>query len=187
MLLLKIAKKRIYNIKSSEKEKKKMKELTLGASAKLTSPHLFAAIVTKDDTGKVNIMGASWITFASLRDAKMIFCISNSGYTGGIVQATGKASLCFVTEKIADKVFKCCTTSGRTTDKIKEFDISLLALEGFDVPVPEGTGVAFSLELDEVVGGCDHGIYVCSVKKAIQLCEEPVVMAFDSYSRVGIL
>ncbi|MEA5003432.1 MAG: flavin reductase [Christensenella sp.] len=164
-----------------------MKELTLGASAKLTSPHLFAAIVTKDDAGRVNIMGASWITFASLRDAKMVFCISDSGYTGGIVESTKKASLCFVTEKIADKIFKCCTTSGRTTDKIEAFGIALSELEGFDVPVPDGTGVAFSLELDEVVGGCDHGIYVCSVKKAVQLSEEPVVMAFDGYSRVGIL
>ncbi|BDF58905.1 hypothetical protein CE91St36_17220 [Christensenellaceae bacterium] len=164
-----------------------MKELTLGQSAKLTSPHLFAAIVTKDGSGRVNIMGASWITFASLKDAKMVFCISNSGYTGGVVQTTKKASLCFVTEKVADKIFKCCTTSGRTTDKIKGFDIRLTEPDGFDVPVPEGTGVAFSLELDEVVGGCDHGIYVCSVKKAVQLSQEPVVMAFDGYSRIGIL
>ena len=164
-----------------------MKEITMGQSAKLTSPHLFAAIVTKDAEGKVNIMGASWITFVSLRDSKLLFCISNSGHTGNIVKSTRQASLCFITDKAADKVFQCCTVSGKNVDKIKEFGISLVELDGFSVPVPEGTGVAFALALDEAVISGDHSVYLCSVTKAVQVEEEPVVMAFDGYSRIGTI
>ncbi|MEA4853149.1 MAG: flavin reductase [Christensenella sp.] len=164
-----------------------MKEITIGQAAKLTSPHLFAAIVTKNSDGKVNIMGASWLSFVSFRNQKMLFCTSASGYTGGIVKETGKASLCFITQAAAEQVFKCCKVSGHNTDKIKEFGISLVQPEGFDVPVPEGSGVAFSLELDQAVLSGDHNIYICSIKKVVQLSDEPILMAFDGYSRIGTI
>lgn len=162
-----------------------MKEISFGQSAALSGPHLFAAIVTRNETGQANIMGVSWFSFVSMKDGKLLFCTSNKGYTGGVIQKTKKASLCMVTEDIKEKVLQCCTCSGSATNKIEAFGISLDTCDGFDVPVVSGAGVCWALELSDSMIAGDHTIYVMDVKKTILLEDKPHVMAFDGYKRLA--
>ncbi|BDF57195.1 hypothetical protein CE91St36_00120 [Christensenellaceae bacterium] len=162
-----------------------MKEISFGESAALSGPHLFAAIVTRGENGKVNIMGVSWFTFVSLKDGKLLFCTSNKGYTGGVIQKTKNASLCMVSEAMKDKVLQCCSCSGSNTDKTAEFDIALKPCDGFEVPVLAGAGVCWALELDNMMEAGDHTIYVMNVKKTVLLSDAPHVMAFDGYRRLA--
>jgi flavin reductase (DIM6/NTAB) family NADH-FMN oxidoreductase RutF len=162
-----------------------MKQISVGESALLSSPHLFAAIVTKG--GKINVMGVSWFTFVSLRDSKLLFCISGKGYTGGVIKETKKASLCMVTEPIKDIVMECCRTSGAVTDKTEAIGVKIQEIEGFDTPVLEGAGVCWDLELSEAVTAGDHTVFIMDIKNAVQLNDGPQVLAFEGYKRLATL
>jgi len=162
-----------------------MKQITVGESAYLSSPHLFAAIVTKGS--KINVMGVSWFTLVSMRDAKLLFCISSRGYTGGVINETKKASLCMVTEEIKDAVMDCCRVSGANTDKVDSIALKIQEIEGFGTPVLEGAGVCWDLELSESVAAGDHTVFIMDIKNAVQLNDAPHVMAFEGYKRLDTI
>ncbi len=164
-----------------------MREITMGESALLTSPHLFGALVTKDADGKVNVMGISWFTFVSLREGKMLFCTSGKGYTGRVITETGKATFCVVTPALSDKIMQCCRCTGANCDKIAQLGIELTEVPGFDTPVLAGAGVSWSLDLDTKVDAGDHGVYIMKAKKVVCDAEGPYVYAHEGYKRLDTI
>lgn len=158
-----------------------MKQLQIKDSVKLSSPHLFGLLVSKDREDKLNVMGVSWFCFASLKPPKMILCLSNKGYTGELLKQNGLATLCLPTERIKEKALSCCRCSGRDVDKMSEFGLTTLLPEGFDVPAVEGSKIAWALKLEKTMTAGDHTVYQADITAAAVLCDEQSLYAFDGY------
>ena len=114
-----------------------MKELTLKQAQVMTSPNPFALIVSNKPEGGVNLMAASWWTYVSNRPPMIAVSLSQRGYTGECIAASGTFALCVPESSLAEASFYCGTASGRTVDKAAGSGIALTEMkEGFP-PVVE--------------------------------------------------
>ncbi len=159
-----------------------MNKITFAQSVKLTSPHMFAAIVTKST--KVNVMGVSWFTFVSMKDSKLLFALSNKSYTSSVILQTKRATLCMVTEKNKDAVLQSCGCSGHTTDKTAVFELNTAEAENFHAPILRDSSICWNLSLSGYTVAGDHTVYIMDVSDTIKLSDAPHVMAFDGYKRL---
>ena len=161
-----------------------MKKITVEESATLTSPQLFALLLSKNIDGKINIMGLSWLTFVSFNPGKILTCISQKGYTNENLKKTKYFTLCLPLEEIKEQSFRCCGISGRNIDKIKEIGLKLLEIEGFKVPAVEQCSVAWSLEVEKIIEESDHTIFISLIKEAVLVNKKKHLLAFDGYRRL---
>lgn len=162
----------------------KMKKIEIMETVALSSPHLFGLLVTRSEDGRRNVMGVSWFSFASLKPAKMVFCLGSKGYTGEVIGKTGVATLCLPTEQIEKKAMACCKSSGRDTDKIASLGLETILPEGFDVPAIVGSRIAWALKLDQTMQAGDHTVFLADITAAAQLSDEPSLYAFGGYSEL---
>ena len=151
---------------------------------KMSSPHLFALLVTQDSGGNTNVMGVSWYCFASLRPPKMVVCLGNKGYSGQLIKETDRFALCLPTEAIKDKAMACCKCSGRDTDKIREFALDLIMPEGFKVPAVKGSKLVWELSLTDTMPAGDHTVYLADIMRAAKLSDDKNLYAFDGYKEL---
>lgn len=158
-----------------------MKKLDIKDTIKLSSPHLFGLLVSKNEEDKLNIMGVSWFCFASLKPPKMILCLSNKGYTGELIKQNGLATLCLPTERIKEKALCCCRCSGRDVDKLSKFGLTTILPDEFDVPAIEGAKIAWALKLEKTMLAGDHTVYQADIVAAAMLSDEKSLYAFDGY------
>ncbi len=161
-----------------------MKNITVMESAKRTSPHLFALILSKDTKNKVNIMALSWFTFVSFDPAKMLVSISQKSYTNENIKKSGLFTLCLALEEIKEQAFQCGLSSGRTNDKLKENKLELLEVESFKVPALKKCSVAFALEVTDRVEAGDHTVFVADIMESVLINEGKNLLAFDGYEKL---
>ncbi len=161
-----------------------MRKISVAESAKLSSPHLFALALSKDLNGKINIMGLSWLTFASFNPGKILISISQKSYTNENIKNTGFFTLCLALEEIKNEAFKCCLSSGRKNDKLKETGLELLEIEGFKVPAVKKCSVAWSLEVTDTIEAGDHTVFISDIKETVLVNDEKHLLAFDGYKRL---
>ena len=161
-----------------------MGKIDIMSTVKLSSPHLFGLLVTQGSDSRLNAMGVSWFSFASLKPPMLLLCLSKKGHSGSVLEKTKKATLCLVTEDTKQKAMECCRCSGRDTDKLIKFDIKTQSIEGFSVPAVEKSRVAWALELSDTMDAGDHVVYLTQIKDAAQLSEKDALYAFDGYKEL---
>lgn len=164
-----------------------MKNISVFESAKLTSPHLFSLVLSKDQKNKINIMALSWFTFVSFDPAKMLVSISQKSYTNENIKKSGFFTLCFASEEIKEEAFQCGISSGRDKDKLKENNLDLLDIKGFQVPALKKCSVAFFLEVTDTVEAGDHSIFIADIKESVLVNEEKNLLAFNGYERLDVV
>jgi len=164
-----------------------MEKINVMQTVNLSSPHLFGLLVTEDTDNKLNVMGVSWFSFASLKPPKMIFCLGQKGYTGEVIKETGKATLCLVTEEIKKEAFACCKSSGRDADKFNELDLEAVYAEGFEVPAVKGSKLAWALKTCDTMKAGDHDVFLADVTDAAVLSDKKALYAFEGYSELRVV
>lgn len=164
-----------------------MRKISVKESATLSSPHLFALILSKDMERKVNIMGLSWFTFVSFNPAKILTSISQKGYTNKNLKKTKYFTLCLPLEEIKEKSFWCCKNSGINTDKIAKTGLELLEIEGFKVPVLKQCSVAWALEVEKIIEESDHSLFISIIKESVQISNKNNLYAFDGFTRLDTI
>jgi flavin reductase (DIM6/NTAB) family NADH-FMN oxidoreductase RutF len=81
-------------------------------------------MVTTARKGQVNIMTMSWHTMMEFEPPTVGCVISNRNYTFDILKATKECVINIPTVELAKQVVGCGNTSGRNTDKWKEFHLT---------------------------------------------------------------
>jgi flavin reductase (DIM6/NTAB) family NADH-FMN oxidoreductase RutF len=157
-----------------------MRNVDISSTLRLSSPHLFALLVTQDDD-KYNVMAVSWFCFASMKPPKLVVCLSNKGYSGELIKKNGKYTLCIPTEAIKEKAMGAGKCSGRTVDKASELGFEWVWPEGFEIPVPVGSRLAWSLTLCDKMNAGDHTVYLADIAAAAQISEDDGLYAFNGY------
>jgi flavin reductase (DIM6/NTAB) family NADH-FMN oxidoreductase RutF len=161
-----------------------MKKISVEQSTLLSSPHLFAMVVSKDTKGKYNVMGLSWWSFTAYDPGSMMVSISQQGYTNEILKKTGKLTLCLPLEQISREAFECCSCSGRDVDKFSRFGLELESVEGFAIPTLKKSSVSWSLKVSQAIDVADQTVFLLDILSVVSLNEGPHLLAFEGYQRL---
>ena len=157
-----------------------MKSIDIRSTLGLSAPHPFALLVTQG-TDRYNVMAVSWFCFASMKPPKLLVCLSNKGYSGELIRKAGRYTLCVPTESIRDKAMEAGRCSGRSMDKADKLGFEWIWPEDFEVPVPVGSRLAWSLALCDTMGAGDHTVYLADITAAALVSDRDALYAFDGY------
>lgn len=161
-----------------------MNKITLPQASKLTSPNPVSLVCTQKSDGNTNLATVSWWTYLSFNPNMIAYAMAKTSYSGERVRETKKVILTIPSEEIADEVMKCGMSTGRTTDKVKEFGISLQEIPDNDIKVPVHITVAIECSLKEFIETGDHYLYICNVNNVYANADKKSVFAWNGYSEI---
>lgn len=161
-----------------------MKEITLPKASQLTSPNPVTVVCTEKPDGSTNLATVSWWTYLSYNPNMIAYAMAKPSYSGERVRETGKVVLTIPGAELADAVLGCGTTTGRDTDKIAQFHIEMLPLEGTSIQVPAHSRVAIVCRLKEYYEAGDHYLYLCDVERVYGNEAEEALFAWNGYSEI---
>jgi flavin reductase (DIM6/NTAB) family NADH-FMN oxidoreductase RutF len=140
-----------------------LNNITIGQAYQLTSPNPFGLVLSRDDNGKVNVMGVSWWTYVSGNPPMLLACISKKSYTSSNIQRSNEFCLCLPDANIKDTAWGCSTTSGRNIDKLEFFNIETENSSCISVPVLKDSHVAFECRVKQIIDAGDHCIFLSDI------------------------
>lgn len=160
-------------------------EIAINEAQKLTSPNPFALLSVEKEDGGVNLMAISWWMYTSNNPASMAVCLSNKGFSGGMIKEKRTFALSVVSgEELKEAAFLCGTCSGRDHDKAGEFSIELEKDSDTGVSYVKEARVNFILNLVDSVTRGDHTVYFAEVSKIFGDSEKPGLFAMNGYSKL---
>lgn len=161
-----------------------MQEITISQAQKLTSPNPFGLVCTCDAEGRANLMALSWWTYVSNRPATIAVCLSQKGYSGSVIKATGEFALCLPRAELAQAAFACGTCSGRDTDKAEKFAIELEPASAINGSVVKRSRVVFECKVVNAVPAGDHDLFIAEVAAIRADPESTGLWSFEGYAEL---
>ena len=161
-----------------------MNKINLPQAAKLTSPNPVSLVCTQKPDGTTNLATVSWWTYLSFNPNMIAYAMAKTSYSGERVRETKKVILTIPSEEIADEVMRCGMSTGRTTDKAKEYSIELQEIPDSNIQVPIHSTAAIKCSLKEFIETGDHYLYICNVEDAYANPEKKAVFAWNGYSEI---
>jgi len=161
-----------------------MNKINLPQAAKLTSPNPVSLVCTQRPDGGTNLATVSWWTYLSYNPNMIAYAMAKTSYSGERVRESKKVILTIPSEEIAEEVMKCGMSTGRTTDKAKEYGIELQDVPNSDIKIPVHSTVAIKCSLKEFIETGDHYLYICSVEDVYANEDKKSVFAWNGYSEI---
>lgn len=161
-----------------------MKKINLPQASKLTSPNPVTLVCTQKPDGTTNLATVSWWTYLSYNPNMIAYAMAKTSYSGECVRETKKVILTIPSEEIADEVMKCGMSTGRSTDKVKEYGIALQNVPGNEIRIPVHSTVAIECSLKEFIETGDHYLYICNVDNVYANADKKPVFAWNGYSEI---
>ena len=161
-----------------------MKKINLPQASKLTSPNPVTLVCTQKPDGTTNLATVSWWTYLSYNPNMIAYAMAKTSYSGERVRETKKVILTIPSEEIANEVMKCGMSTGRTTDKAKEYGMELQEIPDSDIQIPLHSTVAIKCSLKEFIETGDHYLYICNVEDVYANPDKKAVFAWNGYSEI---
>lgn len=161
-----------------------MNKITLPKASVLTSPNPVTLVCTKRDDGSTNLATVSWYSYLSYNPWMVCYAMAKTSFSGEMMRKYHKAILTIPGEELKDLVIKCGTSTGRKTDKVKEFNVAMEEVDGCEIKVPTHVKVAMVLSLVEFKEVGDHYLYICKVDDVYENENEKALFAFNGYSKI---
>ena len=140
-----------------------MKKINLPPPANRTTPNPVTLVCTQKPDGTTNLATVSWWTYLSFNPNMIAYAMAKTSYSGERVRETKKVILTIPSEEISNEVMKCGMSTGRTTDKAKEYSIELQEIPDSDIQIPLHSKVAIKCSLKEFIETGDHYLYILSL------------------------
>ncbi len=172
-------------VESKAKEIIKMEKIKLPNASVLTSPNPVSLVCTQKPDGSTNLATVSWWTYLSFNPSTIGYAMGKKSYSGEMVRSSKKVVLTIPGKALKDAVMGCGSSSGRDTDKIAKFGISMQNLPDCDIQIPEHTCVAIQCTLKEYHEVGDHYLYICSVDQVFGNEKEEPLFAWDGYAKIA--
>jgi flavin reductase (DIM6/NTAB) family NADH-FMN oxidoreductase RutF len=137
-----------------------MKEINWSKSLDLISPLSYILVTTISGTGKPNIIGIGWWTFANNKPLVFTVAIGNNRQSYKNLQEVGEFVACFPPEEQAKGAWLCGTKSGQRIDKFKETGFEMTSLDNIKPPMISGSVVAYACKVINQVKITDHTIFI---------------------------
>lgn len=160
-----------------------MRTLSLLDAAKHTSPNPLSLICSRTPDGHTNLATVSWWTYLSLEPQTIGFAMMKTSYTGELVRESRELVLTIPGKPLAKAVMQCGSTTGRTQDKAKAFDIELTELPDCAILIPAHSVLAIHCSLCDHIDVGDHYFYICDVRNAHAVTDEAPLFAWKGYAK----
>lgn len=140
-----------------------MKELNIFEATAFTSPNFLTLVCSEKENGGTNLAPICFVSYLSFNPPMIGFATGKQSYTGERVRATKEVIIAVPGVSLAETVMSCGGTTGKTTDKVKEYDIDMVELSGNKIKIPTDTKIAFVANLREVIDVGDHYFHICDI------------------------
>lgn len=161
-----------------------MKKINLPKASVMTSPNPLSLVCTKSDDGHTNVATVSWYTYLSFNPGMVGFAMAKTSYSGEMVRKNKKVILTTPGDGLEEMVIQCGSSTGRNTNKVKEFNISLESIDDCDIKIPTNSKVAIEMTLKEYVEVGDHYLYICNVDNVYGDDSKQALFAWNGYSKI---
>ena len=161
-----------------------MNKINLPKASQLTSPNPVTIVCTQKPDGGTNLATVSWWTYLSFNPNMIAYAMAKTSYSGEMVRANKKVVLTLPGAEIAKAVIGCGSTTGRNTDKIKEFNLEMQKLPNSEIEIPLHSRVAILCKLKQFIEVGDHYLYICDVEEVYCNEREEAVFAWNGYSEI---
>lgn len=162
-----------------------MKEINMGKVAEYSSPNQLMLACTEKENGTTNIAPVSFVSYLSFNPPMIGFAMGKGAFTGERVQETQKVVLAMPAVGLENVVVSCGSSGGRKIDKVKEFCIDLMEVEGTSIKIPVKTKAAFIATLIQTVETGDHYLYICNIQKILGDETKEALFAWNGYAKVA--
>ena len=162
-----------------------MDKISLSKATRLTSSNPVSIVCSLKEDGGTNLATVSWWTYLSFEPDMIGFAMAKTSYTGELVRNNGKLILATPGADICRQVMGCGMCSGRTVDKIKQFEVEMQDVPGSDIKIPLHSRVAIQCSMKEFVETGDHYFYICTVEQVFGNKEEEAVFAWKGFSQIA--
>lgn len=161
-----------------------MEKISLPKASKLTCPNPVSVVCTEKPDGSTNLATVSWWTYLSFNPGMIAYAMAKTSYSGEMVRNNKKVILTIPGTEIAEAVMGCGSTTGRNTDKVKQFGIKLVSVPNSSIQIPIHSRVAIQCHLKEYHEVGDHYLYICDVEQVYGDEGEEALFAWNGYSQL---
>lgn len=161
-----------------------MLKINLPKASMMTSPNPVSLVCTKKEDGTTNVATVSWYTYLSFNPSMVGFAMAKTSYSGEMVRKNKKVVLTIPGSELEELVMKCGSTTGRTTNKVSEFNIELESIENCDIKIPTNSKVAIEMTLKDYIEVGDHYLYICDVDNVYGDESKKALFAWNGYSKI---
>ena len=138
--------------------------------------------VTCNDGQKDNGLIVNTVVQVASNPLVLSVAISKANYSHDVIKSTGKLNInCLTTDTPFDVFEKLGFHSGRDTDKMAEL-FHWTGKNGLAVLSGEIINAFFSCEVTDYIDLGSHGLFICTVSKAMHISDEPS-MTYDYYHK----
>lgn len=172
-------------IQLAQKGHRTMEKISLPKASVMTSPNPLTLVCTEKPDGTTNLATVSWWTYLSYNPGMIAYAMAKTSFSGEMVRNNHKVVLAIPGADIAKAVMGCGSTTGRNTDKVRQFDVELTGLEGSTIKIPVHSRVAIQCSLKEYHEVGDHYLYICNVEQVYGNEAEEAVFAWNGYGKIA--
>ena len=162
-----------------------MKEINIMEAIAITSPNPLTLICSEKPDGTVNLAPVGFFSYLSFNPPMIGFAMGKEAYTGNRIREIGKVIVTLPGTSLSDTVMSCGLSSGKTTDKVKEFGIELAEIKGSTIKIPTHTKMAIVATLKQTIEVGDHYLYICDVDKFLADHTENALFSWDGGKKIA--
>ncbi len=162
-----------------------MKKINLQQAGNYTSPNPVSIICSRKPDGKTNLATVSWWNYMSFEPEVFGFVMGTQAYTGDLLKNTKEVILTIPGSSLAKIGMQCGSVSGRSHDKVKDFEIEMKSIDHTEIEIPKDTALALHGEVIEIIEITGNYLYVCKVKQVLADETTKPLFAWNGYSKLA--
>jgi len=141
-------------------------EVTPSAGLKSKYPEWVVLVVTRDATGRANVMPAGWAMFACDDPCLFAVAIHKGHLTHELIQRSGEFVIAVPAPGMEEAIRYCGSRSGRVVDKFATCDLQTLPARRVQPPLIAGAQANLECVLHSQTDAGDHTIFLGQVVAA---------------------
>lgn len=162
-----------------------MKELNIFEATAFTSPNFLTLVCSEKEDGSTNLAPICFVSFLSFNPPMIGFAAGKQAYTGERVRTTKEVVITVPGESLSEAVMSCGGATGKTTDKVKEYNINMVELADSKIKIPADTKVVVTATLKETIDVGDHYFHICNIKHIYGNENSESLFAWDGFGKAA--
>lgn len=164
-----------------------MKELNIFEATAFTSPNFLTLVCSEKENGDTNLAPICFVSYLSFNPPMIGFAAGKQAYTGERVRATKEVVIAVPGASLSEVVMSCGGTTGKTTEKVKEYNINMTELPESKIKIPTDTKIAFVADLKEIVDVGDHYFHICNIKHIYGDESKEGLFAWNGFGKAALV
>jgi flavin reductase (DIM6/NTAB) family NADH-FMN oxidoreductase RutF len=143
-----------------------MVQVRVGEVLKHKYPEWIDLVVSRSNSGKINVTPVGWSMIASGSPHLYAVAISSQHYTAELIQESGEFVVAAPGAAMAHATYYCGAYSGRDRDKVALAELQLMAADMIETPLLKDAVYNLECRLHSQVRAGDHILFIGEIVAA---------------------